>query len=55
MLIKNINKNTFDLFFNNGWENWARFSVVDNKLQQISGVNVPASIIGYLKKKHGVA
>lgn len=54
MLIKNINKNTFDLFFNNGWENWARFSVASGKLQQTCGVNVPASIIGYLKKKHNL-
>lgn len=55
MLIKNINKNKFDLFFNNGWENWARFEISNNKLHQIAGVAVPFSIINYLKKKNGVA
>ncbi len=54
MLIKNVNGTTFDVFFNNGWENWGRFTVANKQLQQIAGVAVPGSIINYLKKKHGV-
>lgn len=54
MLIKNVNKNTFDLFFNEGWENWARFQVNNHKVTQIAGVHVPVNIIKYLEKKHGV-
>jgi hypothetical protein len=55
MLIKQVNGNTFDLFFNQGWDNWARFTKENNKLRQISGVSVPQNIIHYLQKKHGVA
>jgi len=52
MLIKHINKNTFDLFFNNGWDNWARFEVTNNKLQQQAGVQVPANITSFLNKRY---
>lgn len=55
MLIKNVNSNTFDVFFNDGWDNWGRFQINNKKLSQIGGVGyVPASIINYLKKKNGI-
>ena len=35
MLIKKVNKNTFDIFFNDGWDNWGRFSTEQNELTKI--------------------
>jgi len=52
MLIKHINKNTFDLFFNNGWDNWARFEVKGTQLSQVSGVQVPTNITSFLNKRY---
>jgi len=52
MLIKHINKNTFDLFFNNGWDNWARFEVKGTQLHQVNGVQVPTNITSFLNKRY---
>ena len=52
MLVKHINNNTFDIFFNQGWDNWGRFQIENNKLTQIGGITVPANIITYLTKRH---
>lgn len=52
MLVKHINKTTFDIFFNTGWENWGRFQIENNKLKQIGGTSVPYNIITFLNKRH---
>lgn len=52
MLVKHINKSTFDVFFDNGWENWARFLVKNNKLHQIAGIAVPKPIESFLNKRY---
>lgn len=60
MLIKHVNKKVFDLFFNSGWENWARFEIIKTdqhkrQLKQIAGEHtVPPGIRQYLDKKYGV-
>ena len=52
MQVKHITKDTFDIFFDNGWENWARFLVKENKLHQIAGVSVPKPIQIFLNKRY---
>jgi uncharacterized membrane protein len=59
MLIKHVTKKTFDVFFNNGWENWARFEIVKNekhqrKLKQVAGEQIPTGIAQFLERKYGV-
>jgi hypothetical protein len=59
MLIKHVNKKVFDLFYNNGWENWARFQISKTndhhrKIEQIAGdPAIPGGIIQFLEKKYG--
>jgi len=52
MLVKHIAKNEFDVFFNKGWDNWARFQVENKKLTQVKGVEVPSNIISFLEKRY---
>ena len=52
MVVKHINAETFDVFFENGWENWARFTVDQNKLHQIGGTQVPININKFLTKRY---
>jgi hypothetical protein len=52
MLVKHLSKNTFDVFFNKGWENWARFEVMNNKLAQVGGVHVPNNIQTFLNNRY---
>ena len=58
MLIKHINKNLFDVFINNGWENWERYNVVNNNgvrsLNRIAGEAQPSNVVNYLQKKVGI-
>lgn len=59
MLIKHINKNTFDIFYNVGWDYPARFEITqdNNKrtIEQKKGEKVPAPIFHYLNKKYGIS
>ena len=52
MLVKHINKNTFDIWFDTGWENWARFEVTKKGVNQVGGVEVPKPIISFLTKRY---
>jgi hypothetical protein len=52
MLVKHITKNRFDVFYNDGWENWARFEVKGGKTMQIAGVPAPKNIGAYLDKRY---
>ena len=52
MLVKHISKNEFDVFFNSGWENWARFEVRDKQLLQTKGVQEPSNIQSFLNKRY---
>lgn len=52
MLIKKVNKTQIDVFFNEGWDNWGRFSIDNNKVSQLCGVKFPPNILMYLKKKY---
>ena len=52
MLVKHLSKNTFDVFFNKGWENWARFEVQGKQLSQVGGVpQVWAETVLIVKEK----
>jgi len=52
MKVLHINNNLFDIFFNLGWNNWARFEIRNNKLTQLAGVTVPANILHFLAKRY---
>ena len=52
MVVKHINKTTFDLFYDIGWENWGRFQITDKKVQQIQGKEVPKNILAFLNKRY---
>lgn len=53
MKVLHLNQKTFDIFFNQGWENWARFQIDGNKkLQQVAGVEVPKNIKLFLEKRY---
>lgn len=52
MLVKHITKNEFDVFFNKGWENWARYELQNGKLVQTKGVQVPDNIKTFLDKRY---
>jgi hypothetical protein len=45
MVIKKLNAATFDVFWNNGWEYWARFSrQTDGTLKFVSGKQMPTKL-----------
>ena len=52
MLIKRVNKNTIDVFFNNGWNNWARLQMQKNHYHQVAGALVPPAIMHSLNKRN---
>jgi hypothetical protein len=37
MLIKRVNKQLFDVFRGNGWENWSRFRKEKNRVLLVTG------------------
>lgn len=53
MKVIHLNSFTFDVFYNEGWENWARYKVTkDKKVVQIRGVAVPKNIQNFLEKRY---
>ena len=45
MLIKRCNPTTFDVFWNNGWDYWARFHrESDGALKHINGKQMPTKL-----------
>lgn len=52
MVVKHITKSTFDVFFDSGWENWARYEVTNGKLKQIAGLTPPKNIFMFLNKRY---
>jgi hypothetical protein len=45
MLIKRLNPTTFDVFWNNGWEFWARFArQPDGALKHSGGRQMPTQL-----------
>jgi len=52
MKVIHINNNLFDIFFNIGWDNWARFAIRGNKAVQVAGVEVPSNIQHFLAKRY---
>ena len=45
MLIKRCNPTTFDVFWNNGWDYWARFHrEPDGSLKHINGKQMPTKL-----------
>ena len=45
MLIKRCNPTTFDVFWNNGWDYWARFHrESDGSLKHINGKQMPTKL-----------
>ena len=53
MKVIHINAHTFDIFYNIGWENWARFKITrDKKLIQTNGMAVPKNIQIFLEKRY---
>ena len=52
MLVKHITASRFDVFYNDGWENWARFEVKGGKTQQVAGTAAPRNIQLFLDKRY---
>ena len=52
MLVKHITPTIFDIFYNQGWDSWARFSVENNTLIQTKGQTVPKNITTFLTKRY---
>ena len=52
MKVLHINNKLFDIFFGQGWENWARFVLDRGKLVQVNGVEVPKNIKTFLVKRY---
>ena len=55
MLIKHVNRNTFDVFLESGWENWSRFKIKFgkvNELFQIKGTRVPRAVMADLTQRY---
>lgn len=44
MLVKRIDAHVFDVFWGNGWYNWARFDLGLGGLTQVKGVSVPHTV-----------
>ena len=45
MLIKLVNPTTFDVFWNNGWDYWARFHrESDGALKHVNGKQMPTKL-----------
>ena len=52
MKVMHITDKLFDIFFNQGWENWARFAVKGGKIHQVAGVEVPKNIYHFLTNRY---
>lgn len=55
MKIIHVNRNTFDVFLNEGWDNWSRFKIKFgkvNELFQIKGPRVPKAVLVELTQKY---
>lgn len=52
MVVKHLSKNKFDVFFNEGWENWGRFEIQNKKIVQVAGVSIPKNIQLFLEKRY---
>lgn len=63
MVIKRVNVSTFDVFWNKGWESWARFTrTPEGSLKLIGGKQMPTqlfqqfrAIINKKGKRHQMA
>ena len=51
MYIKRLDANTLDVFWGNGWYNWARFEVSGKNLKKIGGQHVPSQVVSALKTR----
>ena len=52
MKVMHISANEFDIFYNTGWEYWARFEIHNKKLYQVAGAPVPKNIQLFLEKRY---
>jgi len=64
MIIKTCNKNTFDLFLGEGWENWSRWKIkfgkpahsglagTPNQLFQVKGTRIPKADLIQLQETY---
>lgn len=58
MVIKRVNSHLIDVFYGNGWENWARFNLVKNHnnhtghfLKHVAGQELPRNLFTILIRK----
>ena len=45
MVIKQVTKGVFDLFWDNGWESWARVKRDQGKLSVVAGEKPPKPVL----------
>ena len=53
MEIKHIEENLFDVFWGNGWTNWARIKNNNGFLKQLTGLEIPKPIFSQLIQSYG--
>lgn len=51
MRVIRLDAKEFDVFWGNGWYNWARFSCDGKRLTFVKGSKVPVPVFSALKKK----
>jgi hypothetical protein len=53
IVIKKLSANTFDVFYGEtGWDDWARFEIVNNRLHPIiCKKQLPQNVMNYLRTK----
>lgn len=51
MIIKQLRPRTFDVFWEKGWANWARFQQTDTGLKHLSGKTMPPKLFSQFKSQ----
>ena len=52
MYVKRLSSNEFDLWWGNGWNNWARLTIDGKKVVQVKGERIPAQVFVAFSRKY---
>lgn len=48
MIVKHLKGNTYDVFWNDGWDNWARFENRNGFIKAVGGLEIPKIVFAML-------
>lgn len=51
MIVKNVTGNTYDVFWNDGWNNWARIQNRNGFIKAVGGLEIPKIVFAMLIKE----